>query len=231
MKDFMKMYFGWLNLKDEEEVKWAINYLTQRGIYPSVWVSDLDASFFRYLAPDIKENEANYANTLDKMKRAHSSRARRQDPNKKPVLFHLSKSANKKLVALAKDRRKTKVAMVESLIEQMDELKRQYQNELQTQKEDLTRRFEAKASAVEKRAKESHLGGENEKLKVELATWKAKASRSENEKKAALVWLSELEVKTGLSHQGNISLTEEQEQKVRERYIMRLEPGKGIGQA
>ena len=132
---------------------------------------------------------------------------------------------------MARDRGKTKISMVESLIEQLDELKREYANELRAEKEALENRYAAKVSAVERRSEESNLGREKEKLKMELVTSKAKATRSENEKKAALLRLSELEVKAGLSPHGNVSLNEEQKEEVKKRYLARLKPGAGIGQA
>jgi hypothetical protein len=231
MKNWLEQYFGWLNLKDEKEVEWGINYLTERGVYPSSWVNDRDASFFRYLTPDIAADEKGYAPILEKMKRAHSSRDRRKDPKKKPVQFHLSKTANSALANLAKDEDMTKIAMLESLILKMDELKRKCAEELRDDKEELARRFSKKVAAVERRTEESYLGRKNEELKVELATWRAKALRSENEMKAALQRLCELEVSAGMSAHDRVSLTYEQEEEVKKRYLTRLKPGLGIGQA
>jgi len=70
MRNWKKEYFGWLNLKNEDEVEWAINYLTSRNIYPRVPVRDRNASFIEFLLPDIAENEKKYAGVLDKMKKA-----------------------------------------------------------------------------------------------------------------------------------------------------------------
>jgi len=231
MKNWMKIYFGWLDLTDENEVEWAINYLTEHDVYPSVALRNRDASFIHFLVPEIAENEHKYALILNKMKNAHSSRARRQNPDKKPVTFHLSKSANKALAALAKGMSKTKIGMVESLIEEMNGLKRDCDRELQAEKEELAKRLAAKVTAAQKKAEESSLGRENNKLKVELAHGNAKASRLENEMKAALRRVCELEVSAGILPNGPISLSYEKEDEVRKRYLARLKSGIGFGQA
>lgn len=227
----MKKYFGWLDFNDAEDVEWAIEYLIDKNVYPSVPVRDRDASFLHFLVPDIAENEQKYVLILDKMKNAHASRKRRQDPTKKPVTFHLSNSSNKKLADLAKGEQKTKIGMLESLIEEMDELQSECSRQVQIEKENLATRFKAKVEAAQRRAEESALGRENEKLKVELAQRKAKASRLENELKASLQRMCELEVKAGILPHERISLDYEDEDEVQRRYLARLKPRIGIDQA
>ena len=75
------------------------------------------------------------------------------------------------------------------------------------------------------------MGRENEKLKVELAQRKAKASRLENELKASLQRMCELEVKAGILPHERISLDYEDEDEVQRRYLARLKPRIGIDQA
>jgi predicted RNase H-like nuclease (RuvC/YqgF family) len=229
MRNWKKEYFGWLNLKDGEEVEWAVNYLTSRNIYPSVFVRDRDASFITTLVPDIIENEEKYAGVLDKMKKAHASRERRRDPQKKPVTFNLSKSANKKLTELA-GKENTKIGMLESLIEEMDRLRKDCAIQLQAEKERLAERYEAKAQAAGKRATESSLGKENEKLKNELARWKAKASNLDDQFKAALLRMCELELNARIPPHGPVPLSYEDKDEAQKRYLAWLKPGGGINQ-
>jgi len=188
------------------------------------------ASFIEFLLPDIAENEKKYAGVLDKMKKAHASRGRRRDPKKKPVTFNLSRSANKKLTELAGEEN-TKIGMLESLIEEMDVLRKDCASKLKAEKEMLAKRSEAKVQAAEKRAKESSLGKENEKLKSDLAHWKAKASNLDDQFKAALRRMCELEVSASVLPYGSVSLTYEGEYEVQKRYMDRLKSGSGIDQA
>ena len=39
-EDELIKYFGWLELNNAKDVEWAINYLVQRGIYPTRNVTD-----------------------------------------------------------------------------------------------------------------------------------------------------------------------------------------------
>ena len=223
----LSKYFGWLKLSDANDVEWAINYLVKKGIYPSRNVIDRNAQFLAFLAFDIDSgiNPYHYALTLDKMKRAYSSRQSRHDPSKVSVTYLMSKKAKAALEMLAKDSKE--IHKLEDLILKSEELKRSCRDDLREKKQELERRFLKREESLALKYRDKALVKENEKLRLALDRTRAEATKNDNFYKGELRRAIQLEVSAGIQHRSvAVQLSDEEQQEVQKRYIARLKPDK-----
>jgi hypothetical protein len=209
-----------LNLKDQDEVEWAIRYLEKKNVFPSTNIRDRDSSFLTYLAIDIEADPDRFAFLLDRMKKAHTSRNQRRDPGVKPVSYLMSTMTKRRLVSLAKG--KKEIEVLESLILNAHAFREECQAELKAEKEKLHALYKKKEDALAAAYKDETLLQENERLRQELAKSKAEAKKSDNLYKGAIFRATELEVKYGLDEHVRISLSSEEEDEIKQRYMGKL---------
>lgn len=216
----LRRYFGWLNLKDEKEVEWGIRYLEKKNVFPSANLRDRDQSFFTYLSFDIEADPDRYALLLDRMKKAYTSRGQRRGPGIKPVSYLMSTTAKIKLASLAKG--KKEIEILESLIFDAEQFRKECGARLNEQKAELEKRFEAKEASLVRRFSDEALLRENERLRQDLAKAKAEGKKSDNLFKGATYRATELEVKASIDEHVKIQLSPEEEEETKKRYMAKL---------
>ncbi|WP_339806353.1 hypothetical protein [uncultured Marinobacter sp.] len=223
----LQKYFGWLELNDAKDVEWAINYLVQRGIYPTRNVTDRNVQFLAFLALDIHSriNPDRDALMLDRMKKAYGSKQRRKDPSKVSVTYVMSKKAKAALKQLAKGSKE--IHELERLIFDVEDVKRECRNELKAKKQELERRYEKKEQSLAQKYENEALVKKNEELQIALERAQTEAKRNDNFYKAALRRATELEVSAGMQHSSvAVQLTDEEQREVQKRFIAKLKPSK-----
>ena len=208
-------------------MEWAINYLVQRGIYPTRNVTDRNVQFLAFLALDIHSriNPDRYALVLDKMKKAYGSKQRRKDPKKVSVTYVMSKKAKAALQQLAKGSKE--IHELEKLIFDVEAVKTRCRDELRAKKQELENRFERKEQSLAQKYENEALVKKNEELRVALERARIEAKRNDNFYKAALKRATELEVSAGMQHSSvAVELTDEERKEVQKRFIAKLKPSK-----